>query len=119
MLVTPSRHRSVPPSDIAASLRTDPDQIQITIAPHVRALPTTVGAPSCTTNRTVLGGGLTCVRRLVREIHAGSSYLSSEDPRADFGLGPATRVSELVVRRPDGTTTRRRDVAADRLVTVR
>jgi len=58
-------------------------------------------------------------RRLVREIHAGSSYLSSEDPRAGFGLGPATRVSELVVRRPDGTTSRLRDLAADRLVTVR
>jgi Na+-translocating ferredoxin:NAD+ oxidoreductase RnfD subunit len=58
-------------------------------------------------------------RRLVREAHAGSSYLSSEDPRASFGLGGASRVAELVVRRPDGTTTRLRDVAADRLVTVR
>ena len=26
-------------------------------------------------------------RRLVQEMHAGSSYLSSEDPRAHFGLG--------------------------------
>ena len=58
-------------------------------------------------------------RRLVREMHAGSSYLSSEDPRANFGLGGATRVRELVVRRPDGTTTTLRDVAADRLLTVR
>jgi hypothetical protein len=55
-------------------------------------------------------------RRLVRELHAGSSYLSSEDPRASFGLGGSTRVSALVVRRPDGTTTRLRDVAADQLV---
>jgi hypothetical protein len=58
-------------------------------------------------------------RRLVREVHAGSSYLSSEDPRANLGLGTATRVKELVVRRPNGTTTRLGDVAADRLVTVR
>ena len=57
-------------------------------------------------------------RRLVREVHAGSSYLSSEDPRAAFGLGGATRVRELVVRRPDGTTRTLRDVAADRLLTV-
>ena len=57
-------------------------------------------------------------RRLVREIHAGSSYLSSEDPRAGFGLGATTRVQELVVRRPNGTTQRLQDVAADRLVTV-
>jgi hypothetical protein len=58
-------------------------------------------------------------RRLVREVHAGSSYLSSEDPRANFGLGNATRVRELAVRRPNGTAARLRDVAADRLVTVR
>ena len=57
-------------------------------------------------------------RRLVREVHAGSSYLSSEDPRVHFGLGAATRVSELVVRAPDGRETRLADVRADRLVTV-
>jgi hypothetical protein len=57
-------------------------------------------------------------RRLVREVHAGSSYLSSEDPRPHFGLGSATAVSELIVRFPNGSTTRLRDVAADRLVTV-
>ena len=50
----------------------------------------------------VLPGG----RRLVRELHAGSSYLSSEDPRAHFGLGAATKVSELLVRFPDGTARR-------------
>jgi ASPIC/UnbV protein/VCBS repeat protein len=55
-------------------------------------------------------------RRLVREVHAGSSYLSSEDPRLHFGLGAATRVRELVVRYPGGRVTRLRDVAADRLV---
>ena len=29
-------------------------------------------------------------RKLVREVHAGSSYLSSEDPRVHFGLGDAS-----------------------------
>jgi Na+-translocating ferredoxin:NAD+ oxidoreductase RnfD subunit len=62
----------------------------------------------------VLPGG----RRLVREVHAGGSYLSSEDPRVHFGLGPATTVSELVVRMPDGRGTRLANVAADRLLTV-
>jgi Na+-translocating ferredoxin:NAD+ oxidoreductase RnfD subunit len=57
-------------------------------------------------------------QRLVREVHAGSSYLSSEDPRVHFGLGTATRVTELVVRYPDGSETRLEDVAADRLLTV-
>ena len=56
-------------------------------------------------------------RRLVEEVHAGSSYLSSEDPRVHFGLGRATRVVELTVRYPGGDATRLRDVAADRIVT--
>jgi ASPIC and UnbV/FG-GAP-like repeat len=56
-------------------------------------------------------------RRLVREIHAGSSYLSSEDPRVHFGLGEATRLRELTVRYPGGRTTRLTGVAADRIVT--
>jgi hypothetical protein len=55
-------------------------------------------------------------RRLVQEVHAGSSYLSSEDPRAHFGLGKAARVAELTVRYPDGRTTRMAGVAADRIV---
>ena len=57
-------------------------------------------------------------RRLVREVRAGSSYLSSEDPRVHFGLGSATRVRELVTRYPDGSETRRTDVAADQIVVV-
>ena len=61
---------------------------------------------------------LTDGRRLVREVLAGSSYLSSEDPRVHFGLGDVTRVRELRVRFPDGKEIRRADVAADRIVTV-
>jgi Na+-translocating ferredoxin:NAD+ oxidoreductase RnfD subunit len=57
-------------------------------------------------------------RRLVREAQAGGSYLSSEDPRIHFGLGDAPRVSELLVRFPDGREVRLEDVPADRLVTV-
>jgi hypothetical protein len=57
-------------------------------------------------------------RRLVREVDAGSSYLSSEDPRVHFGLGPASRVKTLSVRWPDGRTSRLTDVPADRIVTV-
>ncbi|HJU48394.1 MAG TPA: CRTAC1 family protein, partial [Gaiellaceae bacterium] len=58
-------------------------------------------------------------RTLVRETRAGASYLSSEDPRVHFGLGAATRVPELRVRYPGGRETVLRDVAADRLLTVR
>jgi Na+-translocating ferredoxin:NAD+ oxidoreductase RnfD subunit len=55
-------------------------------------------------------------RPLVRVAHAGSSYLSSEDPRLLFGLGVATAVREITVHYPDGRTTRIPGVKADRLV---
>jgi hypothetical protein len=58
-------------------------------------------------------------RRLVRSVLAGSSYLSSEDPRVHFGLGGARSVRELIVRYPDGRTTRQVGVRADRIVTAR
>ena len=58
-------------------------------------------------------------RRLVREVHAGSSYLSSEDPRVHFGLGDATTVSELITRLPDGSETRLTDVTADQILVVK
>src|SRR4029077_754774 len=41
-------------------------------------------------------------RKLVQELHAGSSYLSSEDPRVHFGLGDAKTVRTLVIRFPGG-----------------
>jgi hypothetical protein len=55
-------------------------------------------------------------RTLARQVQAGGSYLSSEDPRVLFGLGDAARVRALVIRYPDGTETRLDDVAANRLV---
>jgi hypothetical protein len=57
-------------------------------------------------------------RELVREAFAGSSYLSSEDPRSHFGLGTAGSVGELVVRWPGGQETVIQDVAANQLLTV-
>jgi ASPIC and UnbV/FG-GAP-like repeat len=57
-------------------------------------------------------------RRLRREVQAGSSYLSSEDPRCHFGLGAAGQVSELIVRWPGGGETRMTNVEADQLVEV-
>jgi hypothetical protein len=58
-------------------------------------------------------------RTLVREVHAGSSYLSSEDPRLFFGLGEAARVRTLTVRYPGGRSTTLRNVAGDRILTLR
>ncbi len=56
--------------------------------------------------------------RLVREVQAGSSYLSSEDPRAHFGLGTTIRLKELDVRWPGGKVTRLANVATDQILTV-
>jgi hypothetical protein len=57
-------------------------------------------------------------RRLVRAVHAGSSYLSSEDSRVHIGLGDAKRVRTLEVRLPSGRVIHRADVPADRIVTL-
>jgi hypothetical protein len=57
-------------------------------------------------------------RRLVRDVKAGSSYLSSEDPRVHLGLGTAVRVRELVVRLPGGRETRLSNVAVDRVIVI-
>lgn len=57
-------------------------------------------------------------RELVREVRAGSSYLSSEDPRSHFGLGEAGEVSELLVRWPGGDVSRLTDVDGNQLVRV-
>lgn len=55
---------------------------------------------------------------LRRTVLAGSSFLSSEDPRAHFGLGGARRVRELVIRRPGAPAERLVDVDADRLLSL-
>ncbi|MGH3006833.1 MAG: ASPIC/UnbV domain-containing protein, partial [Gaiellaceae bacterium] len=57
-------------------------------------------------------------RELHRDVRAGSSYLSSEDPRSHFGLGEAAEVSELVVRWPGGGESRIEDVDANQLLVV-
>ena len=57
-------------------------------------------------------------RKLRRAIAAGSSYLSSEDPRLHFGLGEATVVSEVRVRWPDGEETVLRDVRTNQIFEV-
>lgn len=55
-------------------------------------------------------------RELRRELHAGSSYLSSEDPRCHFGLGSAGEVAELRIRWPDGAESRMQNVSANQFV---
>ena len=49
---------------------------------------------------------------------AASGYLSQNDGRLHFGLGPATSVDKLVVHWPSGKVQTLEKLAADRVVTV-
>jgi hypothetical protein len=57
-------------------------------------------------------------RRQVREVHAGAGYLSQNDPRAHFGLGPSALVASVEVRWPSGATDRLLNVAGDRTIVI-
>ncbi len=57
-------------------------------------------------------------REQISTIRAGSSYLSSEDPRVHFGLGTATRVDRVTVRYPWGATSRLGGMRVDQVVDV-
>jgi enediyne biosynthesis protein E4 len=54
----------------------------------------------------------------LREVKAGSSYLSQNDLRPHFGLGMATRVDRLEVRWPSGRVDAYTDVVANQIVTI-
>jgi hypothetical protein len=54
----------------------------------------------------------------MRDVRAGSSYLSQNDLRAHFGLGAATSIERLEVRWPSGRTETIPGVAADQIVVV-
>jgi hypothetical protein len=62
----------------------------------------------------VRAGGLLMSRVLL----LGSSFLSSEDPRLHFGLGPHGKADRVEVLWPDGKTTVLEDVPANRIVPV-
>jgi len=69
----------------------------------LRILPLTrAGAPARGALVTMLAAGRT-QRRI---IDAGSGYLCQMEPVAHFGLGTASRIEEVMVRWPDGATTK-------------
>jgi hypothetical protein len=54
----------------------------------------------------------------MREVHAGSGYLSGSSLIQHFGLGTHTKVESVEITWPSGSTTQLRDLAADRLLTI-
>src|SRR5262249_6988640 len=63
---------------------------------------------------TVLAGA----EPLTQIVQAGSSYLSSEDPRVHFGLGTASTVFELTVSYPWGAISTLKGLGVNRIVDV-
>lgn len=52
------------------------------------------------------------------EVHAGGSYLSSNDPRLHYGLGKRSKIDLIEVHWPDGKVEAIQDVAVNRFVTI-
>jgi enediyne biosynthesis protein E4 len=72
-------------------------------------------------NRAAIGARVTIqaggVKQL-REVYAGSSYLSQNDLRLHFGLGSAKRIDSVEIRWPNGKTETLQNVAADSIYTL-
>jgi len=64
---------------------------------------------------TVTAGG----RRQSVWVNPSQSYLCSNDPRAHFGLGSASKAESINVAWPDGSEERFEGVPADRIITLR
>ncbi len=56
---------------------------------------------------------------MIRPVRSGTGYLSQDDLRQHFGLGAAKRVDEIEVLWPDGSASKRKNVDADQILTIR
>lgn len=75
-----------------------------------------------TANRDAIGAQVTIVAagtKYVRLVLPGYSYLSSNDPRAHFGLGKIDKIESIEVTWPDGRRERFRVSGVDQEVTLR
>ena len=81
----------------------------------------TVGSDAAKSNRDGIGARVEVFaggKRWMEERVASSGYLSQNDARLHFGLGPATSVDKLVVHWPSGKVQTLEKLAVDRVVTV-
>ena len=72
-------------------------------------------------NTSAVGAEITVTTPVGRQtaiVCSGSSYISQNDKRQHFGLGSADAATEILVKWPDGTTTRRTAVKANQIVTL-
>jgi enediyne biosynthesis protein E4 len=74
-----------------------------------------------TSNRAAIGARVTVHAAGMAqfdEVRGGASYLSQNDLRLHFGLGPAAKMDVVEVRWPTGKTESFKDVAADKIYTI-
>jgi hypothetical protein len=72
-------------------------------------------------NRGAVGARITVTsstRSQIEEIKAGSSYLSTNDPRLHFGLAGDAVIDKVEIRWPNGDTEILRNVPADAIYTI-
>jgi hypothetical protein len=87
-------------------------------SPNHRVLFRLIGTKS---NRAAIGARVT-IRTAgamqFDEVRSGGSYLSQNDLRLHFGLGPAAKIDLVEVRWPTGKVETLKDVAADKMYTI-
>jgi enediyne biosynthesis protein E4 len=54
----------------------------------------------------------------IDEVRAGGSYLSSNDQRLHFGLGPEAKMRRIEIRWPSGSNEELKNVAGDAIYTI-
>ncbi|MEW6073727.1 MAG: CRTAC1 family protein [Planctomycetota bacterium] len=94
----------------------------LVVAPWVERQPAgPAGSPAATAPIRVQALGAVVsvtvgTRTMTREVFGVAGYLSQSDWRAHFGLGRATAADVVLIRWPDGRTTRREKVPANRIL---
>lgn len=86
--------------------------------PNHRVLFKLVGTKS---NRGAVGGRITvtsATRSQIEEVKAGSSYISTSDPRLHFGLAGDAVMSKVEVRWPNGNIEMLQNIPADAIYTI-
>ena len=61
---------------------------------------------------------VTSAGSLLRDVRAGSGYLSGDPARLHFGFKPGTTLKELRIRWPDGATSTAKALEPNTLITV-
>lgn len=73
-------------------------------------------------NRSAIGARVSITaggRKQFDEVRSGGSYLSQNDLRLHFGLGPETKVDEMRIVWPGGTTQVERDLPVNRVTAIK